>query len=148
MRYVEARVCAIDGEFATVEVKVLDGGCGRCHDEGGCGGQNITRALCDKTKKITVANTLGAGLGDTVFLGMEEQVLRAFATRAYVLPFLGLIFGAAFGQQLFASVDSLGGIFGGMVGFVSALMWAKYHVREAEGPRMVARNHLAPPSGH
>lgn len=146
MRYVEGRVCSIDGELATVEVKINEGGCGRCHEEGGCGGQNITRAICDNTKRIAVRNSLAAGLGDQVFLGMEERALREFATQAYVFPFLGLIAGAAIGQQFFVNVDSLGGICGGVVGLACALAWSRCHARKAGGPRMVARDDRAPSS--
>lgn len=140
MRYVDGRVCAIDGALASVELTVHEGGCGRCHEAGGCGGQNITRALCGKTKKIIVPNTLNAVVGDVVRVGVEEQALRAIATRVYVFPFLGLIVGAAIGDRLFASADSTGGIVGGVVGFLLVLaLSASRRTASSLRPRMIDR---------
>lgn len=139
MRVVEGIVGAVDGRMATVEVAVPEGGCGRCHEVGGCGGQNLSRALCDKTRRIVVPNTLGAAVGDRVAVGMEEAAIGAVATRIYVVPLAGILCGAVAGQYLVAE-GSLGAVAGALAGFAAALFYSV--VRPSAGlaaPKMLRR---------
>lgn len=123
MRVVEGVVDEISGNMATVEVGVAESGCGRCHEVGGCGGQNLSRALCHKKRRIILPNTLGAKVGDRVAVGMEDAAIGALATRTYVLPLLGILCGAIVGQHLVAD-GSLGGIVGALGGFAAALVYS------------------------
>lgn len=139
MRVVEGVVGAVDGRMATIEVAVAEGGCGRCHEVGGCGGQNLSRALCHKTRRIVVHNTLGAAVGDRVAVGMDEAAIGKVATRIYAVPLIGILCGALAGQNLLAS-GSLGGVAGALAGFAGALIYSA--VRPAAGlmgPKMLRR---------
>lgn len=123
MRYVEGIVGEVDGGFAVVEVAVRENGCGRCHEVGGCGGQNLSRAMCDQKRTITVANTLGVAVGERVQIGMDDGAIGAMATRVYVVPLLGIMLGGGLGQAL-VSDGSVGGVVGALVGFVAALAYS------------------------
>lgn len=123
MRYVEGVVGEVNDELAVVEVAVRENGCGRCHEVGGCGGQNLSRALCDRTKNITVVNTLGVAVGERVQIGMEDVAIGAMATRVYVVPLVGILLGGALGQAL-VSDGSVGGVVGALGGFVAALAYS------------------------
>ena len=122
MRYVEGVVGALDGGTAIVEVEVPLGGCGRCHETGGCRSQNLSRALCDSKRMLSVDNAIGAVVGQRVRVGMNEDVIGVMATRVYVVPLLGILVGGVLGQFLYAS-DSIGGIAGALVGFLGALIY-------------------------
>lgn len=123
MRYVEGVVGEVKGGFAVVEVAVRENGCGRCHEVGGCGGQNLSRALCDRKKAITVANTLGVAVGERVQIGVDDVAIGAMATRVYVVPLIGILLGGALGQALFSD-GSVGGVVGALGGFVVALAYS------------------------
>lgn len=123
MRYVEGVVGEVNGGLAVVEVAVRENGCGRCHEVGGCGGQNLSRALCDRKKTITVANTLGVAVGERVQIGMDDAAIGAMATRVYVIPLIGILLGGALGQAL-VSEGSVGGVLGALGGFVAALAYS------------------------
>lgn len=123
MRYVEGLVTAVDGDTATVEVGVAENGCGRCHEVGGCGGQNLSRAFCHKKRHIVVANTLGVAVGNRVEIGLDDGVIGALATRVYVVPLLGILAGAMVGQA-WANDGSLGGVAGALAGFAAAIVYS------------------------
>ena len=59
---IKAIIRNLDGKFANVEVE--HGGCGHCHEEGGCGGQQLTQMFCSGQKTYLVENTIGADVGD------------------------------------------------------------------------------------
>lgn len=111
MQTIVAVVREIHG--ATAYVDVESGGCGRCHEPGGCGGQHLTQALCS-TKRFRVANALGAGIGDRVRLGIDEARLRSAAHRAYLMPLALFLAGALLGAP-FGSVPSVSGAFAGLL---------------------------------
>lgn len=122
MRYVDGTISRLTGQRATVEVKINEGGCGRCHEVGGCGSQNISRAFCQKTKSIDVSNTLGLAVGDMVRVGIEERTIGAAATKIYVIPLIGILFGAGLGQFFMGSQASIIGAFSGLA---IALVYSK-----------------------
>lgn len=114
---VRAVVRAVDGDFAWVEPE--QGGCGRCHEEGGCGGQHLTQLFCSGAKRYRVRNDAGAQAGDKVLIALPAGAVRRLANLAYVLPVFGLIGGAAFGLNLAGDSGAMIGGFGGL-----ALAWA------------------------
>lgn len=117
---IKAVVRALDGNEAIVEVE--SGGCGRCHEEGGCGGQNLTQMFCSGQKTYRADNPLGAEIGDRVTVAIAAGSVRRTANLAYGLPLLATIAGAVAGS-------SLGGDAGAMLGAVIALGLALYYVR-------------------
>ena len=71
---IRATVRSLDGDEALVEVEL--GGCGRCHEKGGCGGQQLTQMLCSGPKNYRVANPYGARVGDQVTVAITPGTVR------------------------------------------------------------------------
>ncbi len=113
-------VRALEGGDALVEVE--QGGCGRCHEEGGCGGQQLTQMFCSGPKSYRAENTIGAGIGDRVVVATPAGSVRRTANLAYGAPLLGAIGGALVGMPI-------GGDPGAMVGAVCGLLAALGYVR-------------------
>lgn len=112
------------------EVEVEQGGCGRCHEPGGCGGQNLTQMMCSKPHVYRVDNPDGARVGEQVALLIEASVLGRSAGLAYVLPVLGLIVGALLGTRF---GGDLGGMAGGGAGLVFSWLALRLYARRAFG---------------
>jgi len=117
---VRAIVREIDQAGALVEVE--QEGCGRCHEAGGCGGQQLTRMFCSTPKTYRVANEIGAGVGDRVTIATAAGSVRRSANLAYVLPLTATIAGAVVGMLL-------GDDPGAMLGALAGLLLAFLHLR-------------------
>jgi len=113
-------VRALDGGDALVEVE--QGGCGRCHEEGGCGGQQLTQMFCSGPKSYRAENTIGADVGDRVVVATSPGSIRRTANLAYGIPLLGAIGGALAGMPL-------GGDTGAMLGAAGGLLLVLGYVR-------------------
>lgn len=118
---VRAVVRTLDGGEALVEVE--QGGCGRCHEEGGCGGQQLTQMFCSGPKTYRVDNTFGAAVGDRVTIAIADGSIRQSANLAYGLPLTAAIAGAMAGM-------ALGGDAGAMLGALAGLVPAFIYVRQ------------------
>lgn len=136
---ISAVIRALEGNVAIVEVDQR--GCGRCHEEGGCGGQQLTQMFCSSARTYRVINDIGAGVGDRVTLAVPPGSIRRTANFAYGIPLLALIAGALLGMQL-------GGDSGAMLGAITAVLFAFAFVRyrswnapsdPESQPRMLAR---------
>lgn len=110
-------VRALEGAQAVVEVE--QGGCGRCHEKGGCGGQQITQMFCAGQKTYYVDNPGGAAaVGERVDVAIAPGAVRRTANLAYGLPLVGIIAGAVFGMQVAGDAGAMVGGGGGL-----ALAW-------------------------
>lgn len=137
---IRATVRAVDGNQAVVEVEA--GGCGRCHEKGGCGGQSLTQMFCSGHKTYRVDNPAGAGVGDSVTVAISAGSVRRTANLAYGLPLLATIAGAVLGM-------SLSGDIGAMVGALCSLALSIFYVGSrsrggsgniADRPHIVSRS--------
>lgn len=120
MTTIRAIVRALDGDQAFVEVEA--GGCGRCHEKGGCGGQNLTQMFCSGPKTYRADNRAGAKVGDRVTVAIAAGSVRRTANIAYGLPLLATIGGAVLGT-------SLSGDLGAILGAVSCLVISVFYIR-------------------
>ena len=137
---VRAIVREIDRDDALVEVE--QGGCGRCHEAGGCGGQQLTRMFCSTPKTYRVANEIGAGVGDRVTIALAAGSVRRSANLAYILPLTATIAGAVLGMLL---GDDLGAMLGGLAGLLVAFLHVRHRAAAGTGfpanhPHIVARS--------
>lgn len=98
MTETEALVVALHGNDALVRVE-SQGGCGRCHEPGGCGGQSLSQMFCAKPREYALPNTVMAQVGERVVLGVPEGVLNRTAMLAYVVPVLAVLLGALVGRS-------------------------------------------------
>jgi sigma-E factor negative regulatory protein RseC len=137
---VSAVVRALDGKDALVAVE--SGGCGRCHEEGGCGGQQLTQMFCSTPKTYRVDNALGAAIGDRVLIAIEAGNVRRTANLAYGVPIVAVIGGAALGTWV---QGDLGAMLGAVVGLASAFLYVRFRSQgEAENlssrPYIISRS--------
>lgn len=117
---VRATVREIQDGLALVEVE--QGGCGRCHEKGGCGGQQLTQMFCSTPRQYRVANNVGARIGDQVTVAVPAGSVRKSANLAYILPLTAAIAGALLGMPL-------GGDPGAMIGAMAGLLLSFLFIR-------------------
>lgn len=125
---VRAIVRACEGEEAVVEVE--QGGCGRCHEKGGCGGQHLTQMFCSGPRTYRVLNPDGLTVGTAVTVVISAGAVRRSANLAYALPLAVLIAGALAGAQLGGDP---GAMLGAATGLFGAWAFARLKVRQGIG---------------
>lgn len=107
-------IVAIDGEFAIVRMD--EGGCGRCHEPGGCGGSaNIGRMFCGTTRDYRALNPGRVPVGASVRISIADGAVRRSATVAYGIPLLALFAGALAGASFAGDPGSMLGAGGGLL---------------------------------
>ena len=137
---VRAVVHALDGKDAFVEVDQV--GCGRCHEEGGCGGQQLTQMFCTGQKTYRVENTIGAAVGDKVSIAIAPGSVRRTANLAYGVPLAATIGGAALGATF---GGDLAAVLAAGVGLTLAFLYVRFRARgdtgnPAERPHIISRS--------
>ena len=123
-------------------VEIEQGGCGRCHEAGGCGGQSLTQMMCGGAKQYRVANDIGAVVGDRVNVAIAAASVRQGANLGYVLPLTASIAGAVLGMQL---GNDPGAMLGGMAGLVGAFLYVRQRMARGAGfsanrPHIISRS--------
>lgn len=125
---IHAVVRALEGSQAIVEIEA--GGCGRCHEKGGCGGQQLTQMFCSGPKTYHVDNALDVGLGDRVTVAIAAGSVRRTANLAYGIPLTAIIAGAALGTPLGGDV---GAMLGAGLGLVVSFIYIRFRARDSAG---------------
>lgn len=133
-------VRAVDGQQAEVEVE--QGGCGRCHEKGGCGGQSLTRMFASGPRRYRVDNQFGAVVGERVTIAIAEGSVRRAANLAYGVPLLAGIAGALSGTALYGDP---GGILGALLAFSLAMIFVRQRSKNhagnsSERPHIISRS--------
>lgn len=114
MTQAKGTVTALDGDYALVKTEG-EGGCGRCHEEGGCQGANVGRMFCQETRPWRVLNPRGAKVGDQVDVVVADGALKASAMLVYVLPLCLFLGGAVLGMAGLGEIGAIGGAASGLV---------------------------------
>ncbi|MEI7429106.1 MAG: SoxR reducing system RseC family protein [Betaproteobacteria bacterium] len=117
-------ITALDGEYALVRMD--ETGCGRCHEEGGCGGNNLGKMLCSSPRIFRVMNSGKSSVGDRVTISIAEGAVRRTAILAYGLPLLSLFVGAFVGLVV---VGEVGAIVGSVIGLLGSWIALRYFQR-------------------
>ena len=125
---IRAIVRAVNGDQAVVEVE--HGGCGRCHEKGGCGGQHLTQMFCNGPRTYSVDNRAGASIGERVTVAIAADSLRRKANLAYGVPLVATLIGAALGTQV---GDDLGAILGVGIGLAFSVFYIRFRSRHSSG---------------
>jgi sigma-E factor negative regulatory protein RseC len=136
---IQAIVRTRDGASARVEVEQ---GCGRCHEEGGCGGQQLTQMFCKGPKIYLVDNTIGATVGDRVTIAIDAGTVSRAANLAYILPLAATIAGAVLGTMFGGDLSS---VLGAGVGLSIAFLYVIARSRRNAGnfterPHIISRS--------
>lgn len=116
-------------------------GCGRCDQPGGCGQNSIFRLFGQRQRQILARSDLALKPGDAVVIGVPEGLLLRASLVVYLVPLLGLVFGAVAGQVLFSSepVAILGALSGLTAGFLTAGFWSRRHAGDGRWQPLVVR---------
>lgn len=113
-------------------VEVAQGGCGRCHEKGGCGGQQLTQMFCSGPRHYRVANDTDVRVGDRVTIAVPSGSIRKTANLAYILPLTAAIAGALIGMQVRGDP---GAMVGAMAGLAIAFLYVRYRAtRRVDDP--------------
>lgn len=131
-----AVVRALEADLAEVEIEQ---GCGRCHEEGGCGGQNLTQMFAAGPRRYRLRNTVGAAVGDRVAIAIAPGGVRRSANVAYGVPLAALFVGALGGGQL---AGDGGAMLGAGIGLLLAFIFLARRTPgagEVSAPHIVAR---------
>jgi sigma-E factor negative regulatory protein RseC len=137
---IRAVVRGLAGSDALVEVE--QGGCGRCHEEGGCGGQHLTQMFCGGARSYRVENSVNAEIGDHVTVAIAAGSVRQTANLAYGIPLLAIIAGAVLGMPL---AGDIGAILGAGSGLLLSFFYIRLRTRRDVGdlasrPYIISRN--------
>lgn len=137
---IQAVVRQVDGQEAVVEVEA--GGCGRCHEKGGCGGQQLTQMFCSGPRTYRVENSVGAKVGERVAVAVSAGSVRRTANLAYGLPLAAAIIGAAAGTGLHGDA---GGMIGAALGLLTSFLYIRFRARRDPGnlaghPHIISRS--------
>ena len=110
----QGTITAVDGDYAIVRMD--ETGCGRCHEQGGCGGNNIGKMFCSTPRTFRVLNPGNASVGMSVRVVIADGAVRRSAAYAYGFPLLALLFGAIGGAALAGEAGAIAGAFGSLLG--------------------------------
>lgn len=110
----QGTITAVDGDYAIVRMD--ETGCGRCHEQGGCGGNNLGQMFCSTPRTFRVSNPGKAAVGDSVRVAIADGVVRRSAVYAYGFPLLALFVGAIGGSVLAGEAGAIVGAFGSLLG--------------------------------
>jgi sigma-E factor negative regulatory protein RseC len=119
----EATVIRLEGADALVELLQASGGCGRCHEAGGCGGgaSAIGQMLGPRCRIFRVRNSIQALPGDRVVVRMGEKEILRVALAVYLLPVILLVAGAYAAMALSASPGDAGAMIGAIAGLAAGI---------------------------
>jgi len=125
----------IEDGFAWVRLTEIQGGCGRCHEPGGCGGARIAHAFGKTNELFRVATAEPVDVGQRVNLMVGDGVALTAALTGYGLPTLMVLAGVAIGTWS-------GGDAGALFGLVVSVAGAIFAVRRVS-QRRAWRNRLS-----
>lgn len=82
--------------------------CSHCSSQKSCGTGLVSKAVGNKTHRWELFTDKRVEVGQTVEIGLSEQNLIRYASIIYLLPILGLIFGAAIAELFFVPILQTG----------------------------------------
>lgn len=128
---VRAVVRGLDQADALVEVE--SAGCGRCHEEGGCGGNNLTQMFCSGKRLYRVTNTIGASVDEHVIVDISPGSISRSANIAYGIPLGLVLLFAMLGGGIFGDI---GAMVGAAAGFLIAMAVLRIKMMSGTGNQM------------
>jgi len=126
----QARISEIEGDYAWVEVERRSA-CGSCAVKSGCGTSTLSSVLGRRISRIKVRNSIAAGLGDSVVVGIPDSALLQGSLAVYAAPLLSMLLFAVLGEQLMNNSQwgEISSIFGGLFGLSLGFFWLRYYSR-------------------
>lgn len=99
----EGIVVRTESSMAFVETQRASA-CGSCSSKSSCGTSSLAGLMAGKSRFFKVQNPVGAVVGETVVVGLDERALLRGSLALYALPLLMLIAGAVAAGFLAPSV--------------------------------------------
>ncbi|MBI4755144.1 MAG: SoxR reducing system RseC family protein [Betaproteobacteria bacterium] len=119
----------VEGGDAVVELVEHGGGCGRCHETGGCGG-GLAGLVGGKRRRLRLSNDIGVVAGDCVRLVVDDYAGLRVALVVYLLPVALLVGFAALATHLAGTAASdVTSLAGAGIGFTVAVLLARTYQR-------------------
>jgi len=141
------RVVAVQDGFAWIEAESASA-CSGCALHGGCGTGVIARLLGRRPVQLRVANPIGAGVGETVVIGISANGLLQGSLAVYAMPLAGLFAGALAGQQVAGESAAIAGALAGLAtGLVWLLRYSRRNVSDTRFQPVVLRRKLPVQAG-
>jgi sigma-E factor negative regulatory protein RseC len=125
-----AIVVGVQDDDAMLEI-VRKTPCGLCGKSRGCG-ISLWGRLFNHKSEFKASNNIGAKVGDSVIVGVEEQALLKSSMTIYGIPLLALLLGAVAGiaflpQDAGAVQKDIYTVIGAATGLALGLLWLKGH---------------------
>lgn len=127
-----AKVTAVNGPYATVEVK-RSTMCDGCEKSGGCGGHCAITGIVGDSRPMTAraVNLIGAKTGDLVEVESEEKVVLGSAALVFLVPLAVCALFFFLGTRIFGSEGA--GVVSAAAGFVLAFLAIGLYDRKLAG---------------
>ncbi|MEF8699340.1 MAG: SoxR reducing system RseC family protein [Candidatus Accumulibacter sp. UW26] len=123
-------VVAVYEQEATIRID--EGGCGRCHEAGGCGGAG--HLFCATARTFRVPNPDRCAVGQRVRITVAQGSIGRSALHAYAFPLLALFAGVLLGSTLAGETGAISGAIGGL--FIGWLGLRRAQRRSLHDPRL------------
>lgn len=124
------RVVQVRGDAAWVETERTST-CVGCAAKSGCGIAVLSRVMGVRRNRVRALNPVHACTGDRVVIGLQEDALVRGSLAMYLIPLMGLLAGAIFGQSV-GGTESLS-IFFAALGLGGGLAWLRWFGRRIRG---------------
>jgi len=126
-----ARVVEVGPDGVWVET-TRQSSCSSCSSKSGCGTATLGKVMGQKSSRIRVLGELQVEVGDQVVIGINDGALVRGSLAVYMVPLLGLIAGAIFGQWLAVQLEAapeIGEAVLGSAGLLAGLGWLRIFSR-------------------
>ena len=123
--------------IATLEIERRTA-CGLCGQTRGCGNATWGKLLNHNSHAFTADNAIGANVGDSVVVGIEERAFLKSAFFLYVVPLIGLLTGAVLADVFLKNEFYV--LLSAAVGLVLAFLWVKRYLNGSVGQNKARNN--------
>lgn len=111
----------IDGDSAWVRLTEIQGGCGRCHEPGGCGGARIAHAFGRPDSVFRVDVDDAVQVGQPVLLVADEGAALGAAMVSYGASTLLVLLSVGLGTWLVGETGAVAGLLIALTGSVAMI---------------------------
>lgn len=125
-----AIVVGVEQDAAMLEI-IRKTPCGLCGKSRGCG-ISLWAKLFNHKSVFKATNSIGAKVGDSVIVGIEEHALLRSSMTIYGIPLASLLIGAVLGiaflpQDASAVQKDVYTVIGALIGLSLSILWLKGH---------------------
>lgn len=97
--------------------------CGLCGQKRGCGNATWGKLLGHASHQFSADNPIGANVGDSVVVGIDENAVLNTAFFLYVVPLVAMLAGASIAEYFFNNEFYV--MLGAAIGLALGFLWVK-----------------------